>query len=136
VKRVFALLGGLWFGILLIKAGVASWEKIRNMFALHEPDLFLIIGSAIFTGMTLLWLIRRFNLRTIDGHSPEIPPKKFHKGLIFGGLLFGMGWAITGACPGPVYAQIGAGEYMSLFTLAGAVAGTWLYSFLRPRLPH
>ena len=72
----------------------------------------------------------------MNGQQIAYTPKPYHRGVIFGGLAFGMGWAITGACPGPIYAQIGAGEPIALFTFIGALAGMYVYAWLRPRLPH
>jgi hypothetical protein len=95
-----------------------------------------IIGSAIAVGMLSIFLIKKFNIKTIYGEKIVIQPKTFNKGQIFGGLIFGFGWAITGACPGPLYAQIGTGATVIIVTLLSAIAGTWLYGLLRERLPH
>ena len=81
-------------------------------------------------------LIKRFNIRTIKGESIELPQKKFSKGQIYGGLIFGFGWAITGACPGPLFAQIGTGFGVVVVTLFSAIAGTWVYGLLKEKLPH
>jgi uncharacterized membrane protein YedE/YeeE len=95
-----------------------------------------IIGSAVFIGMISVFLIKKFNLKTIYGEEVEFHPKKFNKGNIYGGLLFGFGWAITGACPGPLFAQIGSGATVIIITLLSAIAGTWVYGLLRDKLPH
>jgi uncharacterized membrane protein YedE/YeeE len=95
-----------------------------------------IIGSAVFIGMISVFLIKKFNLKTIYGEDVEFHPKKFNKGNIYGGLLFGFGWAITGACPGPLFAQIGSGATVIIITLLSAIAGTWVYGLLRDKLPH
>ena len=81
-------------------------------------------------------MIKRFNIKTLSGETVEFKPKKFQKGQIYVGLLFGLGWAITGACPGPLYAQIGAGYLVVIITLLSAIAGTWVYGAVRDRLPH
>jgi uncharacterized membrane protein YedE/YeeE len=86
--------------------------------------------------MISIWLIKKFNIKTIYGEPIRFAPKKFNKGNIYGGLLFGFGWALTGACPGPLYAQIGTGATVIVVTLFSAVAGTWTYGFLREKLPH
>jgi uncharacterized membrane protein YedE/YeeE len=129
------LLLGTYFGIVLTKAQVVSWYKIRDMFFFREPDLYLIIGSAVLVGMASLALIRRFRLRPVGGGPLDIPGKTLDKGTVIGGYLFGLGWFVTGTCPGPIYAQIGSGEAWALFTLAGALVGTWLFALAKPRLP-
>jgi uncharacterized membrane protein YedE/YeeE len=83
-----------------------------------------------------VFLIKKFNIKTIDGEIVRFEPKKFNKGQIYGGLLFGFGWAITGACPGPLFAQIGTGATVIIVTLFSAIAGTWVYGLLRDKLPH
>lgn len=130
------LLLGAYFGIVLTKAQVISWYKIRNMFFFREPDLYLIMGSAVAVGALSVFLIKRFHPRTLGGEPLEIPGKALDKGTVFGGFLFGMGWFATGTCPGPIYAQIGSGELWAFFTLAGALLGAWLYALLKPKLPH
>jgi uncharacterized membrane protein YedE/YeeE len=86
--------------------------------------------------MLSILIIKRFNLKTMQGESVRITPKTFHKGQIYGGLLFGLGWAITGACPGPLFAQIGSGFPVVVVTLLSAIAGTWLYGYFEKQLPH
>ena len=98
--------------------------------------MFLVIASAIIVGAVALWAIKRLGLRTVRGTEIAIRNKPFTKGTVIGGLLFGMGWAITGACPGPIFAQIGSGEAMALVSFAGAFLGAYLYAVIRPRLPH
>jgi uncharacterized membrane protein YedE/YeeE len=95
-----------------------------------------IIGSAVVVGMISIALIKKFKMKTIYGEPITIPPKSFNKGQIYGGLLFGFGWALTGACPGPLYAQIGAGATVVIVTLLSAIAGTWVYGYFRDKLPH
>lgn len=129
------LLLGTYFGLVLTKAEVISWYKIRNMFFFREPDLYLIIGSAVAVGAVSVWLIKRFRLRPVTGEPLDIPGKPLNKGTVIGGFLFGLGWFVTGTCPGPIYAQIGSGEAWALFTLAGALLGAWLFAWLKPRLP-
>lgn len=131
----FILLGA-YFGIVLTKAQVISWYKIRDMFFFREPDLYLIIGSAVAVGMLSVFLIKRFRLRTFSGAPMDIPGKTLDKGTVFGGFLFGMGWFATGTCPGPIYAQLGSGEGWAFFTLLGALLGAWLYARFRPKLPR
>ena len=130
------LLAGLFFGIILIKSEVISWFRIQEMFRLQSFHMFGVIGSAVVIGMISILLIKRFKIKTIYGEPIEFVHKKFNKGNIYGGLIFGFGWAITGACPGPLFAQIGAGATVVIITLLSAIAGTWAYGRFRNRLPH
>jgi hypothetical protein len=132
---VFWLLGIL-FGIILIKAEVVSWWRIQEMFRLQNFHMFGVIGSAIATGMLSIFLIKKFKIKTIDGDSIIIEPKKFQKGNIYGGLLFGFGWAITGACPGPLFALVGNGAFVMIATLLSAILGTKVYGMVKNKLPH
>jgi len=136
IHQLKYLIVGMLFGIILVKAEVLSWFRIQEMFRLQSFHMYGVIGSAVLTGMLSVWLIKKFNIKTIYGEQIEIHPKKFNKGQIFGGLIFGLGWAITGACPGPLYAQIGSGVWIIVVTLLSAVAGTWVYGKFRNKLPH
>jgi len=95
-----------------------------------------VIGSAIIVGIISVFIIKKFKIRSIDGEEIRFDPKKFSKGQIYGGLLFGFGWALTGACPGPLFAQIGMGSTVIIVTLFSAIAGTWVYGYFREKLPH
>lgn len=130
------LIMGILFGILLVKSEVISWYRIQEMFRLQSFHMFGVIGSAVMTGIISIWLIKKFNIRTIAGEKIQLPDKKFHKGQIYGGLIFGFGWAITGACPGPLFAQIGSGYSVIIVTLISAIAGTWFYGLYKDKLPH
>ncbi|AKH93533.1 YeeE/YedE family protein [Elizabethkingia anophelis] len=130
------MLVGILFGIIFVKSEVISWFRIQEMFRLQSFHMYGIIGSAVLTGMISVWIIKKFNIKTIHGESISIAPKQFNKGQIYGGLLFGFGWAITGACPGPLFAQIGTGVTVITVTLLSAIAGTWVYGLIRNRLPH
>lgn len=130
------LITGTVFGILLTKSEVISWFRIQEMFRFQSFHMYGVIGSAVAVGMLSVWLIKKFRIRTIHGEPIVLYPKKFNKGNVYGGLLFGFGWALTGACPGPLFAQIGTGAWVVVITLLSAVAGTWVYGFLQPRLPH
>lgn len=136
MKQLFVLLIGTFFGIVLVKSEVVSWFRIQKMFLFEEAHMYLIIASAIAVGALAVYVIKRFQLKTVFNEDVMITAKPFQKGVIIGGLLFGIGWAITGACPGPIYAQIGSGEYIALITFAGALVGMYLYAFLQPKLPH
>jgi len=130
------LFTGILFGIILVKSEVISWFRIQEMFRLESFHMYGVIGSAVVTGIISVLIIKKFNIKTIYGEKIELYPKKFNKGQIYGGLLFGFGWALTGACPGPLFAQIGTGALVVTVTLLSAVAGTWTYGLLRERLPH
>ena len=127
---------GLLFGIAFVKAEIISWFRIQEMFRLQSFHMYGVIGSSVVIGALSVWAIKQFKLKTIYGESIEFHQKKFNKGQIYGGALFGLGWAMTGACPGPLFAQIGAGAMAVLITLASAIAGTWVYGNFRDRLPH
>ncbi len=136
MKNIKYLFVGLLFGIVLIKSQVVSWFRIQEMFRLQAFHMYGIIGSAIVVGMLSVLIIKRFNIKTITGEEVIIPIKKFNWGNVYGGLIFGLGWAITGACPGPLFAQIGSGFLVIAVTLLSAIAGTWVYGLLRDKLPH
>jgi len=121
------LIAGTLFGIILVKSEVISWFRIQEMFHFQSFHMYGVIGSAVVTGMVSYWLIRELGLKTFDGKEIKFAPKKFHKGTVIGGLLFGFGWALTGACPGPLYAQIGNGASIIIVTLFSALVGTWVY---------
>ncbi len=127
---------GIVFGIIFVKSEVISWFRIQEMFHLQSFHMYGIIGSAIMVGMLSIFLIKRFDIRTIHGEKVSIADKKFNKGQIYGGLLFGLGWGLTGACPGPLFAQIGIGATVVIITLLSAIAGTWVYGRFRDHLPH
>lgn len=127
---------GILFGIVLVKAEVVSWFRIQEMFRLQSFHMYGIIGSAVVVGALSVFLIKKLRIKTIYGEEIAFHPKKFNKGQIFGGLLFGMGWALTGACPGPLFAQIGLGATVVAITLLSAIAGTWVYGYFREKLPH
>lgn len=130
------LITGILFGILFVKAEVVSWFRIQEMFRLQSFHMFGIIGSAVFVGLISVLLIKKFNIKTLDGEPIVFTPKTFNKGQIYGGLLFGFGWALTGACPGPLFAQIGTGATVVVVTLLSAIAGTWFYGLIKDKLPH
>ena len=130
------VLVGLFFGIVFTKAEIISWFRIQEMFRLQSFYMYGVIGTAVVVGMISIQVIKRFKIRTLSNEKIVIPNKTFDQGQVYGGLLFGIGWAITGACPGPLFAQIGAGFGAVSITLLSAVAGTWVYGYLRDKLPH
>lgn len=136
MKQIKYLFFGALFGLVLCKVEAVSWWRMQEMFHFEAFKLYGLFAAAIVTGVISVWLIRKFNIKTLDGKPISIPAKKFNKGYVIGGLLFGIGWAFTGACPGPLLATIGAGNTVMIITFISALAGTWVYSWLRPRLPH
>ncbi len=129
------LVVGIIFGIVFVKAEVISWFRIQEMFRLQSFHMYGVIGSAVTVGIISVFLIKKFNIKTIAGETVEFHPKIFQKGQIFGSLIFGFGWAITGACPGPLFAQIGSGYTGVIVTFLSAVAGTWIYGYFKEKLP-
>lgn len=130
------LLAGVLFGIVALKSEIISWYRIQEMFRLHSFHMYGVIGSAVVTGAVSVWLIKRFKVKTLQGEEVMFPQKKFNWGQVIGGLIFGLGWAITGACPGPLFAQIGSGALVIMVTLLSAIAGTYVYGLLQKKLPH
>lgn len=130
-----SLLVGIYFGIVLTKSEVVRWQRVHDMFLFNEAHMYLIIGAGVLVAMISMLLIKKFNAKTIEGTPIVYKPKPYHTGVIIGGSMFGAGWAITGACPGPIYAQIGGGAWMALFTLAGAMIGMFLFANLKSKLP-
>jgi hypothetical protein len=136
-KRNFLyLLIGTIFGITLMKADAVSWFRMQEMFRFQGFQMYGIFMTAIPTAALSVFLIRKFNVKTLDGQTIEIRKKQFNWGYVYGGILFGIGWALTGACPGPIYVQIGSGLTIAIIVLLSALAGTWVYSLLKPHLPH
>src|SRR4051812_21900471 len=130
------LIVGTVFGIVFVKAEIISWFRIQEMFRLQSFHMYGVIGSAVMVAMLSVWLLKKWNVKSISGEAITLQPKNFQKGQIYGGLIFGLGWALTGACPGPIYAQIGTGVTVVLVTLLSAIAGTWVYGAIRDKLPH
>jgi uncharacterized protein len=131
------LLAGLYFGFILTKAEVVSWYRIQEMFRFQSFHMYGVIGSAIVVGASSLWLLKRFRVRALSGETIKTTPKATtYTRYIVGGTIFGLGWVLTGACPGPIATLIGSGSSVFLAVLASAVLGTWVYGLLRPKLPH
>jgi len=136
MKDIKYILFGIVFGILLTKAEVISWFRIHDMFLFKEAHMYLIIGSAIATAVISVLLIKYFKVKTLDKKEIVIDSKALNKGTVIGGVMFGIGWAMTGACAGPIFAQIGVGEWAAVITLIGAVFGAYLLSVTKFRLPN
>jgi uncharacterized membrane protein YedE/YeeE len=136
MSKIKYLVFGFIFGIILIKAEVVSWFRIQEMFHFQSFHMYGVIGSAVIVGIISILIIKKFKVKTIDGDDIIIESKTFNKGNIFGGLIFGLGWAMTGACPGPLYALVGSGLLVVLVVLFSAVMGTLMYGALKDKLPH
>jgi hypothetical protein len=130
------MLAGVFFGVVLIKSEVVSWFRIQEMFRLQSFHMYGVIGVGVVVGIISVFLIKKLKIKTIHGETIEFQDKKFTKGQVYGGLIFGLGWAITGACPGPLFAQIGSGVMVVIVTLLSAIAGTWVYGKFREKLPN
>lgn len=135
-KNIKFLVSGIIFGIILTKSEAISWFRMQEMFRFQGFQMYGIFLTAIPVGILSIWIIKKFRVHTIKGESIYIPQKKFNKGYIIGGFIFGLGWALTGACPGPLFAQIGAGFGVILITLISAILGTWVYAAVRNKLPR
>ncbi len=130
------LLVGVYLGILFTKSEVARWQRVHDMFLFKEAYMYLIIGVAVGVAMLSMLIIKSLKVRSLQGKPIVYQPKPYHRGVVIGGMLFGAGWAIAGACPGPIYVQLGAGEWLAGFTLMGALLGMFAYAALKPKLPH
>jgi uncharacterized membrane protein YedE/YeeE len=136
MKLLRYVLIGMAFGFVLTKAEVISWFRIQEMFRFQSFHMYGVMFSAVLVGMISLFLMRRLHARTVSGEPIEVATKPFTWGNVYGGTIFGLGWAMTGACPGPLYALVGAGVPVMAVGLLAAIGGTWVYGLLQPRLPH
>jgi uncharacterized protein len=129
---------GLLFGVALTQAEVISWFRIQEMFRFQSFHMFGIIGTAVAVAAGSVALIRRLRPRALSGERVALPAKQLGRGTRYwaGGITFGLGWALVGACPGPLFALIGNGIGVIAVALLSAVGGVWVYGHLRPRLPH
>jgi uncharacterized membrane protein YedE/YeeE len=136
MKYIKFFLIGIYFGIVLTKAEVISWFRIQEMFHFQSIHMYGIIGLAIAVGATSVFLIKKFNLKSFGGEDIRLISKEYHKGLLPGGIIFGLGWALTGACPGPMFALIGNGVEVMLVAILSAIAGTFVYGVVKDKLPQ
>lgn len=128
---------GIYFGMVLIKSQAISWFRIQEMFHFQSFFMYGLLGTAVLVGALSVMLIKTFKLRALGGAEIDLSPKPFNKfGNAAGGTIFGFGWALTGACPGPLYALLGAGTWSILVAIVGALLGALAYGYLKPRLPH
>lgn len=137
MKYIKYLLIGIVFGIVMFKSEAASWFRIYEMFQFQSFHMYGIIGSALILGVLGVYLIKKYRLKAIDGEPIKFTPKdKSFSRYMYGGVIFGLGWALAGSCPGPIYTLIGAGYISIVVVLIGALGGTFLYGLLRKKLPH
>jgi len=136
MRYVTAVLLGVLFGVIITNGQVISWFRIQEMFRFDSFHMYGVIGSAIAVGALSMVLLRKFSVRTMGGETIVVERKKLGKGTALGGLIFGMGWALTGACPGPLYALAGSGYAAFLVALLSAVGGALVYGLVRERLPQ
>ena len=131
------LLVGVFFGIVLAKAEIISWYRIYEMFRFDAFHMYGVIGSAVILGAISVQLIKRSKLKDMYGESIKFNPKDISiPRYLIGGTFFGLGWALVGACPGPMFILLGYGYLPILIVIAGALIGTYVYGLLRPKLPH
>ena len=137
LNMVLFLISGTYFGLVAYKSEIISWYRIQEMFRFQSFHMYGVIGSAVIVGALSLWLIRRLNITTIKNNPISIAPKsKTIVGNLLGGTIFGFGWAMTGACPGPLYALVGSGSTVFIAIILSALLGTWTYGSVRKYLPH
>lgn len=137
MRQLFLLFTGILFGIVLTKAEVISWYRIQEMFRFQSFHMYGVIGFALVLSIPIIKILKSGVIKDLDGHKIMIEEKPpLFKSAIFGGIIFGMGWAFTGACPGPIYILIGNGYLIYLIILLSAVIGAFLYGFISKRLPH
>ena len=136
-KNLSFLLVGILFGVIMTKSEAISWFRIQEMFRFQSFHMYGIIGVAVIVGALMFYLMKRYHFKTVDGiEATFIDKRKTYWASIFGGSIFGLGWAMTGACPGPLYVLLGNGVWVVLIIIISALLGTFVYGLLRPRLPH
>ncbi|SRR5690554_1768766 len=137
MKSIVYLIIGTFFGIVMYKSEAASWFRIYEMFNFQSIHMYGLMGSALAVGIIVVQYIKRNKAKDIHGNSIIIADKeKSIPRYLIGGILFGLGWALAGACPGPMFVMTGAGYFPILVVIAGAVLGTWIYGLIKDRLPH
>ena len=137
MRGLIYLFIGILFGITLFKSEAASWFRIYEMFKFESFHMYGIIGSAVGLGILIVQFIKRFNIKSFYGENIDFSPKEnCIKRYLFGGIIFGLGWALAGACPGPMFVLIGAGYLPIIVVIASSIAGTYLYGLIKNKLPH
>ncbi len=137
MKFLKFLFVGIFFGIVLVKSEAVSWYRIFEMFKFQSFHMYGIIGSAVFLGILFLWTFKKFKVKSLEGKAINLPAKnKSVTRYLLGGTIFGLGWALAGACPGPMYILLGTGVSSMLLVIAAAMLGTFVYGLLKDKLPH
>ena len=137
MRGVVYLFIGILLGTVMYKSEAASWFRIYEMFNLDSFHMYGIIGSALIIGIIVVQTIKRFKIRSFYGEEINfIPKNKSFSRYMFGGIIFGLGWALVGACPGPIFTLIGAGFFSILVVLVASILGTFLYGIVKDKLPH
>lgn len=137
MRSLIYILLGIAFGVVMYKSETASWFRIYEMFRFESFHMYGFIGSALVVGLIGIWLMKKSELKDIDDQKIEIPnkDKSIYRYLI-GGIFFGLGWALVGACPGPIFVLLGSGYFSMIIVVIGALLGTYLYGIFRNKLPH
>ncbi len=137
MRSLIYLFIGILFGITMFKSEAASWFRIYEMFKFESFHMYGIIGSALVIGIIITQSIKKLNIKSFYGEKINFNPKaKSFSRYMFGGIIFGLGWALVGACPGPMFTLIGVGYLPILIVIAGSMLGTFLYGLLSDKLPH
>ena len=137
MKGLKFIIAGIVFGIIMVKSEAASWYRIQEMFRFHAIHMYGIMGTAVLLGIIAVFLIKKFKLNDTQGNLIEFHDKdKGWRKYIIGGTIFGLGWALAGACPGPMFVNLGYGYLTMSVVIVGALLGTYLYGIVRHKLPH
>lgn len=137
MKYIKFFLIGILFGIIMTKSEIISWFRIQEMFRFHSFHMYGVIGSAVMLGVIQVLIMKKINFKNFKGEIIEFKNKKLGKyNNLFGGIIFGLGWALTGACPGPLYILIGNGYYVFIIVVLSAILGALSYGMIKDRLPH
>jgi len=137
MKQIKFLLIGILFGIVMTKSEAVSWFRIQEMFRFDSFQMYGIIGSAVVAGIIVVNILKRYQIKTIERKKLKLIPKEFSiPRYLFGGIIFGLGWSITGACPGPMFTLLGHGILSILVVIFSSILGTFVYGIIKSKLPH
>jgi uncharacterized membrane protein YedE/YeeE len=137
MKLLKYLAAGIIFGIILAKSEAISWFRIQEMFRFESFHMYGIIGTAVVVGAIIVQIIKRFRLKSLDGTPIQLEEReKGNKRYLIGGTIFGLGWSLGGACPGPMFILLGTGQLAFIIVIASAMFGTYVYGKYMDKLPH